>query len=68
MKVKEYIKVRMCSKSSEHEVSLQSAKNIMEAINHDKYDVTLIGIDKKGNWHLNNNTYYLVNERDPKLS
>ena len=53
-------------KSSEHEVSLQSAKNIMEAIDHDKYDVTLIGIDKQGNWHLNNNTKYLVNEHDPK--
>lgn len=54
-------------KSSEHEVSLQSAKNIMEAIDHDKYDVTLIGIDKQGNWHLNNNTDYLINEDNPKL-
>ncbi|TGB03519.1 D-alanine--D-alanine ligase [Halobacillus salinus] len=54
-------------KSSEHEVSLQSAKNIMEAIDHDTYDVTLVGIDKQGNWHLNNNTGYLINEDDPKL-
>ncbi|ELK44139.1 D-alanine--D-alanine ligase [Halobacillus sp. BAB-2008] len=54
-------------KSSEHEVSLQSAKNIMEAIDHDKYDVTLVGIDKQGNWHLNNNTNYLINDDNPKL-
>jgi len=34
-------------KSAEHEVSLQSAKNIVEAIDKDKYEVVLIGIDKK---------------------
>lgn len=52
--------------SVEHEVSLQSAKNVYEAINKDKYDVSLIGIDKKGKWHLNDKTKYLVNEHDPK--
>ncbi|WP_163527197.1 D-alanine--D-alanine ligase [Halobacillus ihumii] len=54
-------------KSSEHEVSLQSAKNIMEAIDHEKYEVTLIGVDKQGNWHLTNNTQYLLNEDNPKF-
>lgn len=53
--------------SVEHEVSLQSAKNVYEAINKDKYDVTLIGIDKSGKWHLNNKSQYLLNENDPKL-
>jgi D-alanine-D-alanine ligase len=33
-------------KSAEHEVSLQSAKNIIEAIDKSKYEVLLIGIDK----------------------
>ncbi|UOR13264.1 D-alanine--D-alanine ligase [Halobacillus amylolyticus] len=54
-------------KSAEHEVSLQSAKNIMDAIDHNKYEVTLIGIDKQGNWHLNTNSKYLINENNPKL-
>jgi D-alanine-D-alanine ligase len=53
--------------SVEHEVSLQSAKNVFEAINKDKYDVSLIGIDKQGKWHLNNKSKYLLNENDPKL-
>jgi D-alanine-D-alanine ligase len=38
-------------RSAEHEVSLQSAKNIIDAIDTDKYEVVLIGIDKKGQWH-----------------
>ncbi|MBM7553122.1 D-alanine--D-alanine ligase [Thalassobacillus pellis] len=54
-------------KSAEHEVSLQSAKNIVDAIDKDTYEVTLIGIDKQGKWHLNNTSQYLINEEDPKL-
>ena len=40
-------------RSAEHEVSLQSAKNIVDAIDRDKYEVALVGIDKKGKWHFN---------------
>ena len=40
-------------KSAEHEVSLQSAKNVVEAIDREKYEVVLIGIDKQGQWFLN---------------
>ncbi|MDM8100583.1 MULTISPECIES: D-alanine--D-alanine ligase [Oceanobacillus] len=54
-------------KSSEHEVSLQSAKNIVDAINLDKYEVYLLGIDKQGNWHVNDRSHYLINEEDPSL-
>jgi D-alanine-D-alanine ligase len=39
-------------RSAEHEVSLLSARNIVEALDRNKYDVTLIGIDKKGGWHI----------------
>jgi D-alanine-D-alanine ligase len=38
-------------KSAEHEVSLQSARNVFDAINRDKYTPVLIGIDKNGGWH-----------------
>ncbi|MDY0406986.1 D-alanine--D-alanine ligase [Virgibacillus sp. 179-BFC.A HS] len=54
-------------KSAEHEVSLQSAKNIVDAIDKDKYEVTLIGIDKQGSWHLNDQSSYLLNAENPKL-
>ena len=39
-------------KSAEHEVSLQSAKNVIEAVDREKYDLVLITIDKQGQWHL----------------
>jgi D-alanine-D-alanine ligase len=39
-------------RSAEHEVSVLSAKNIIEAIDKEKYEPVLIGIDKKGCWYL----------------
>jgi D-alanine-D-alanine ligase len=54
-------------KSAEHEVSLQSAKSIIEAIDKDKYEIVLVGIDKQGRWLLNNQSSYLLNENNPKL-
>jgi D-alanine-D-alanine ligase len=39
-------------KSVEHEVSLQSARNIIEAMDKEKYNITLIGISKQGEWFL----------------
>ncbi|GGA84926.1 D-alanine--D-alanine ligase [Ornithinibacillus halotolerans] len=54
-------------KSAEHEVSLQSAKNIVDAIDKDKYEVTLIGIAKDGKWHLNDQSSYLLNAENPRL-
>lgn len=36
--------------SAEHAVSLESGKNVMEALDPKKYEVHLVGIDKKGTW------------------
>src|SRR5436853_5028134 len=47
-------------RSAEHEVSLQSAKNIIDAMDTNKYEVVLIGIDKKGQWHLNEESRFLL--------
>lgn len=52
-------------KSAEHEVSLQSAKNIVDAIDKDRYDVTLLGIDKQGQWHVSDVSNYLHHASDP---
>lgn len=54
-------------KSAEHEVSLQSAKNILEAIDKSKYEVVLLGIDKQGEWHLNDASGFLLNADNPAL-
>jgi D-alanine-D-alanine ligase len=39
-------------KSSEHRISLISAKNVISALNKDKYQLTIIGIDLEGRWKL----------------
>ena len=54
-------------KSAEHEVSLQSAKSVINAIDKNKYELQLIGIDKNGKWYLNDESHYLLNDNNPKL-
>jgi len=54
-------------KSAEHEVSLQSAKNVIDALDKNKYEAILIGIDKTGKWFLNDESKFLLNVTDPKL-
>ncbi|MDR1148666.1 MAG: D-alanine--D-alanine ligase [Spirochaetaceae bacterium] len=56
--------------SAEHEVSLQSAKNVFDAIDRDKYEPVLIGIDKNGKWLLENSggggNEFLLDADNPK--
>ena len=40
------------ARSTEHEVSLLSAYNIANAIDTEKYEVSVVGIDKQGVWRL----------------
>ncbi len=56
----------MGGKSAEHEVSLQSAKNVIAAIDRDKFIPVLIGISKKGEWFLMDESDYLDRADDPK--
>ncbi len=37
-------------RSGEHEISIRSAKTVIEQIDKDKYDVVPIAITKEGNW------------------
>ena len=52
-------------KSAEHEVSLQSAKNVINAMDQDKYEIILVGIDHDGRWHLNERSQFLLADEDP---
>lgn len=54
-------------KSTEHEVSLLSAKNVIAALDREKYEPVLIGIDKEGKWHRSGGANYLLNSENPKL-
>jgi D-alanine-D-alanine ligase len=47
-------------KSAEHEISLQSARNVVEAIDKSKYEPVLIGIDKTGRWLLDSGSQKLL--------
>lgn len=51
--------------SSEHEVSLQSARNILEALDKDKFEALLIGVDKRGQWHVGQPSNFLLHADDP---
>src|SRR3989344_4581612 len=47
-------------KSAEHEVSLRSAKNVYDALDKEKYEPVLIGINKKGKWLLEDASRFLL--------
>ncbi|MCB0359743.1 MAG: hypothetical protein KDD44_08905, partial [Bdellovibrionales bacterium] len=54
--------------SSEHEVSLASAKNVLEAIDRGRFDVTEIAILKDGRWVVGEGALaYAVCGADPSL-
>ncbi len=53
-------------RSIEHEVSLISARNVIGALESEKYEVVLIGIDKEGRWHAHDAHNFLEHAYDPK--
>ncbi len=54
-------------KSAEHEISLQSAKNVIEAMDRSLYEIIPIAIDKQGRWFLCDLDDYLSHPDDPKM-
>ena len=53
-------------RSAEHEVSLQSALSVIEAIDRDVYTPSLVGIDREGGWHLYEDCGFLSRPDDPE--
>lgn len=53
-------------RSTEHEISLLSAQNIIKSMNRDKYEPVLIGIDKSGKWFFQEESMKLLHANDPK--
>ncbi|WP_213992060.1 D-alanine--D-alanine ligase [Sodalis sp. dw_96] len=62
---KKRLAVLFGGQSTEHEVSLRSSINVIKAVDRQKYDLTLIGVDKLGRWMLCDEADYLVNPEDP---
>ena len=59
MKPTEKIRVAVLfgGRSAEHEVSLQSAKNVIQHLNAEHFEVVPIGVDKQGNWFLGHDVF-----------
>ena len=53
--------------SAEHEISLQSARNVVAAIDRRKYDVVLVGITKTGRWYLCEESKFVLHADSPRL-
>jgi D-alanine-D-alanine ligase len=54
-------------RSAEHEISLLSARFVVESLDRAKYEPILIGIDKSGRWLLQEEALLLNAARDPRL-
>src|SRR6187402_3867005 len=54
-------------RSAEHEISLLSARFVVESLDRSKYEPLLIGIDKSGRWLLQEEALLLNATRDPRL-
>jgi len=54
-------------RSAEHEVSLQSAKNVIQSLDKERFEPVLIGIDRTGRWFLNENSIHLLNSESAMM-
>jgi D-alanine-D-alanine ligase len=52
--------------SAEHEISILSARNVLEALDPARFEPLLIGIDKSGRWLLQDARRLLASARDPR--
>jgi D-alanine-D-alanine ligase len=50
--VKRRVAVVFGGRSAEHEISVLSARSVIEALDPDRYDVVAIGVTKDGRWQL----------------
>jgi D-alanine-D-alanine ligase len=67
MKKKLRVAILFGGKSAEHEISLISARNIVDAMDRKRYDIVAIGIDKRGRWHVDEGARLLLGKRATKV-
>jgi D-alanine-D-alanine ligase len=54
-------------RSAEHEVSLLSARNVLAALDRERFEPVLIGIDKQGRWRRESERTLEAASGDPRL-
>src|SRR6185369_9145841 len=52
--------------SAEHEISILSARNVLAALDRERFAPVLIGIDKSGKWLTQDEQRLLASARDPR--
>lgn len=67
MKNKINLAVIIGGKSPEHAISLRSGRSVVSALNQEIYDITVIGINKSGEWYLQDTQDFLLHPDDNKL-
>ena len=53
--------------SAEHEISILSARNVLAALDPQRFEAVLIGIDRHGRWLRQDAARLLASARDPRL-
>ncbi len=53
-------------RSAEHEISLLSARFVLESLDPERFESLLVGIDKDGRWLLQDGARLLAQARDPR--
>jgi D-alanine-D-alanine ligase len=46
------VAVVMGGRSSEHEISVASARSVLESLDPERYDAVTVEIDREGKWQL----------------
>src|SRR5580692_4774895 len=54
-------------RSAEHEISILSARFVVESLDRERFEPVLVGIDKSGRWLLQEESLLLGASRDPRL-
>src|SRR3954469_7604375 len=54
-------------RSAEHEISLLSARNVLNALDRERFEPVLVGIDKLGHWRRESERPLEAASGDPRL-
>ena len=54
-------------RSAEHEVSIQSARNVLAALDRERFEPVPIAIDTDGTWYLDSDATALLDSTNPEL-
>ena len=63
---KKRVLILLGGKSGEHEISIISATSVFKSLDRNKYDVSLVGIDKTGKWFVPDEKALLSQSSNPK--